>query len=180
MPFASDGTYTPPNGAENAFAGKTIASATWNSIFTDLSSALTTLGQAWAQHTGFLSFSKIGVNFNAANSDNQIAISVPSGFTRYTVNAVLISNASHSLTTATFGLFTAAAGGGTALIPAGTAITVSATTDNTVNNFQQNASGNVGIVSLVQANTPNLFFRVGTAEGAAATADVIISIRPLP
>ncbi len=28
--------YTPPTGAENAFAGQTIASATWNAIFTDL------------------------------------------------------------------------------------------------------------------------------------------------
>ena len=37
--------YTPPNGAENAFPGEIIASATWNSIFTDLSAALTFLGQ---------------------------------------------------------------------------------------------------------------------------------------
>ena len=37
--------YTPPNGAENAFPGQIIASATWNSIFTDLSTALTFLGQ---------------------------------------------------------------------------------------------------------------------------------------
>ena len=39
------GVYTPPNGAENAFPGEVIASATWNSIFTDLSGALTFLGQ---------------------------------------------------------------------------------------------------------------------------------------
>jgi hypothetical protein len=37
--------YTPPNGAENAFPGEIIASATWNSIFTDISNALTQLGQ---------------------------------------------------------------------------------------------------------------------------------------
>lgn len=42
MPF-SNGVYTPPTGAENATAGKVIASATWNSIFTDLSTALTQL-----------------------------------------------------------------------------------------------------------------------------------------
>lgn len=43
MPF-SNGVYTPPTGAENATAGKVIASATWNSIFTDLSTALTQIG----------------------------------------------------------------------------------------------------------------------------------------
>jgi hypothetical protein len=37
--------YTPPNGAENATPGEIIASATWNSIFTDIANALTQLGQ---------------------------------------------------------------------------------------------------------------------------------------
>lgn len=46
MPFNPvTGIYTPPNGAENAFPGEVIASATWNSIFTDISEALTQLGQ---------------------------------------------------------------------------------------------------------------------------------------
>ena len=39
------GIYTPPNGATNAFPGEVIASATWNAIFTDISAALTQLGQ---------------------------------------------------------------------------------------------------------------------------------------
>lgn len=39
------GIYTPPNGATNAFPGQIIASATWNVIFTDISNALTQLGQ---------------------------------------------------------------------------------------------------------------------------------------
>lgn len=45
MPFSSDGSYTPPAAAENAFPGKIIASADWNTIFTDISAAITTLGQ---------------------------------------------------------------------------------------------------------------------------------------
>ena len=45
MPFnPATGVYTPPNGAENAFPGQIIASATWNAIFTDISNALTQLG----------------------------------------------------------------------------------------------------------------------------------------
>lgn len=44
MPFNSAGVYTPPAGAESAAPGDVIRSATWNSIFTDLSTALTSLG----------------------------------------------------------------------------------------------------------------------------------------
>ncbi len=45
MPYDSLGVYTPPDGAENAFPGKVIASAAWNAIFTDIAAALTLLGQ---------------------------------------------------------------------------------------------------------------------------------------
>lgn len=41
MPFAiATGVYTPPAGATSAAAGQVIQSATWNSIHTDLSTAL--------------------------------------------------------------------------------------------------------------------------------------------
>src|SRR5262245_5853950 len=50
MPFGPNGQYTPPAAAENAFPGKVIASADWNQIFTDISAALTSLGQQnWTQ-----------------------------------------------------------------------------------------------------------------------------------
>jgi PPE-repeat protein len=46
MPFnTSTGIYTPPSGATTAAPGDLIKSATWDAIFTDLSSALTLLGQ---------------------------------------------------------------------------------------------------------------------------------------
>lgn len=49
MPYSADGVYIPPAGAENAAPSQIIRSATWNSIFTDLSSALSTVGNgaAW-------------------------------------------------------------------------------------------------------------------------------------
>jgi hypothetical protein len=49
MPYSADGVYTPPTGAENASPSQIIRSATWNTIFTDLSSALSTVGNgaAW-------------------------------------------------------------------------------------------------------------------------------------
>src|SRR6266576_3173052 len=74
-----------------------------------------------------------GVNFNAANSDNPIAVSLPTGVTRYMVSAVLLSKASASISTATAGLFTAAAAGGVPIVNGGSAITVTATAANTNN-----------------------------------------------
>lgn len=49
MPYNSAGVYTPPTGAENAAPAQIIRSATWNTIFTDLSAALTSVGAhaAW-------------------------------------------------------------------------------------------------------------------------------------
>jgi hypothetical protein len=145
----------------------------------DLRTVVQDIVDSYADWTaaGVLNFCVTGVNFNSANTDNSITITLPTGRTRYIIYGVSISNASHTLVTATCGLFTAAAGGGVAIVSAGTAITVSATTDATVNNFQY-----VGVNS---ANTRSytagtLFFRVGTAEGAAATGDVTVAIVPLP
>jgi hypothetical protein len=45
MPFNSAGVYTPASGATTATPGAIIASATWNSIHSDFSAALTLLGQ---------------------------------------------------------------------------------------------------------------------------------------
>lgn len=44
MPFNSDGVYVPIDGAENAFPGEVIASATWNAINVDYDEALNQLG----------------------------------------------------------------------------------------------------------------------------------------
>lgn len=45
MPFNSAGLYTPATGATTAAPGDLIRSSTWNAVFTDISSALTLLGQ---------------------------------------------------------------------------------------------------------------------------------------
>lgn len=45
MPFATNGIYTPPTGAENATPGAVIRAATWITIFTDIAAALTQLGE---------------------------------------------------------------------------------------------------------------------------------------
>jgi hypothetical protein len=45
MGFADNGAYTIPAGATDAIPGAVIASAVWNSIHSDLQTALTTVGQ---------------------------------------------------------------------------------------------------------------------------------------
>ena len=45
MPFNSQGIYSPASGATTAFPGQVIASATWNGINADYTTALTSLGE---------------------------------------------------------------------------------------------------------------------------------------
>lgn len=133
----------------------------------------TTAGEQARLNIGVLSACTASVNFNAGNTDTAIPFTMPTGFTRLFPFRVNITNASHTLVTATFGVFSATAAGGTAIVAGGTAITVSATTDGAVNNTQ--TAGTIGTSSFIAASlaTPNtVYFRIGTAEGAAATADV--------
>lgn len=116
-----------------------------------------------------------GINFNSAASDNIITFTLPPAIKRYVVDSVYINNASHTLATATLSVRTGAGGTG-ATIAADQAITVTATATDTANNVQA--------LTLTGANTmayndTTLYFRVGTAEGAAATADVIIILKLL-
>lgn len=123
---------------------------------------------------GFLVFRASGVNFNSANTDTAITISLPTGFSRYVFNTVRISHASGTLTTATAGVFTAAAGAGTAIVTGGSAITVSTASESTVNNSQ---SMTIAVSNTTTTfNETTLYFRVGTAQGSAATGDVTIIV----
>ncbi len=116
------------------------------------------------------------VNFNSANTDTAIAVpTLPTGFTRYSISNVRISGASASITTATFGLYTASGGGGVPII-SGQAITVSATADATNNNAMQISPADANTMTFLVANEGTLYFRVGTAEGSAATANVELQL----
>lgn len=117
-----------------------------------------------------------GVNFNAANNDNPIAIALPTGVTRYQVAGVFLSKASASISSATAGLFTAASAGGVAIVTGGTAITVTATAADTNNNSQSMTVNNANTEACTETT---LYFRTAAAQGAPATADVILHIRPL-
>jgi hypothetical protein len=124
---------------------------------------------------GRLRFAITGVNFNAGGTDTPIPITLPPGISRWRVNSVSISNALGDISSATAGLFTAAGAGGQTLA-ANQAVTVTQAAADTNNNMQS--------LTLTNANTEAytdtlIYFRVGTPQGTARTADVILEISPL-
>jgi hypothetical protein len=124
---------------------------------------------------GLLRVILMGVNFNSANTDNAIAITLPSGVSRWVCFRAFISNASASISTATAGVFTAAGGGGQ---------TIAATQALTVTTASASTNNNSMSLTITNANTEaytetTAYFRVVNPQGSAATADVILDIHPL-
>jgi hypothetical protein len=116
----------------------------------------------------------LGVNCNTV-ADTLIAVTLPAGLTRYRVARITVLNCSIPLSAAQAGVYTSAAAGG-AVIAAPQ--TLAALTSNA-----PNAAGNAFDLTL---NLPpatfftsaNLYFRVTTPQGAAATVDCIVDIGP--
>jgi hypothetical protein len=173
------------NLATNAYVLNQAASATPLGNGTAAVGASTRFARADHVHPidariGLMATSIAGVNFNSANTDNAVVITLPPGFTRFEIDRVQIAHASTSLTASTFGLFTTTGGGGTAIINAGTANAVSSAADATSGNVQ-NKLPDIAVV-MVAASLPTsntVVFRTGTAVGGAATADVTIYYRPM-
>jgi hypothetical protein len=114
---------------------------------------------------------KVTVDFNSANTDNAVPITIPTGYSRYVIAGVRISGASASLSGATFGVFTAVGAGGTAIVASGTSATVTTSSENTLNNLQ---TPGLAISTAQSLTYTTLYFRVQTAKGSAATAIVAI------
>ena len=119
------------------------------------------------------------VNLNSANTDNAMTVTLPSGTTNYTITGITVQNngTTASLTTATGGLFSAAAGGGLALA-ANQAL--SAITSNAVNTDANSLNLTQTVATRTVINSGTLYFRVGTAQGAAATANIYVYAQPKP
>lgn len=122
-----------------------------------------------------VSFVLEDVNFNQTNTDVPLTITLPGNVERYVVNSVRLANASASISTATVGVFTAAAAGGVT-IAANQAITVTSATTDANNNTQSLTLTNANTESY---NDTTLYVRIGTAQGSAATADVIVALHLL-
>lgn len=131
---------------------------------------------------GRLRFYATGVNFNTSG-DTTIAIKEPPNASRFQVESVRISGASGTLTTATAGAFTTTTtctGSGGTAIASDQAVTVSTSAEGTVNNSMKLTINNADTQSYLGSSVPNICFRIGTPEGSARTADVTVTIIPLP
>jgi hypothetical protein len=121
----------------------------------------------------------LGVNANIAGSDNPIVLNMLPG-ANFIVTKLQLNNASTSLTTATASLYTAtggSGGSGTALVADAALSAMTTTTYNLVMTLATAAS----ITVLNQATLANnLYFRIGSAQGAAATVDCYIWGEVLP
>ena len=176
--MAISGTYTktyalPTNSFAQPVQGTVIDPTDATTTLNDIKTAMNTVV---SQYPATIVFVISAVNFNSGNTDNAVTITLQSGFTRYRIDAIRISGASHDLSTATCGVFTATGGGGTAIVTSGTTITLTATTESTNQNMQSLTVNNQNTMSFTNAT---LQFRVQTAEGAAATANVTFLIQPM-
>ena len=123
----------------------------------------------------YQTFTITGVNMNSATTDNAIAITLPAGKHTYMVEKCTVWNASHTIVTATASLYSAASAGGVAIC-ADQALTPTSNTADTNLNAQNLTIASAGTTTCFTTAT-SLYFRVGTAEGAAATANVTLTIR---
>lgn len=108
----------------------------------------------------------IGVDLNATG-DNALSV-VPNGARKFIVRRIIVTNASANLSGGSlqYGIFSAASGGGEAILASGVN---SATSLTAASKFISPA---VAQDDTITAST--LYFRVGTANGSPATADVYL------
>lgn len=183
MPYSSStGIFTPVTGATTATAGATIASATWNSINSDYSTAFTQLGPA---NLPFINGAKPilyctpsqTVNFAAAAGDiATFAISsiLPPSVTTYSVEALRVGNAAGNLNSVLVSLYTAAGAGGSVVIGS-TASTITSSIPGNANSYQIIYSS----ISNIMWNNATLFLHISTSTATSNSANVVLSIRPV-
>lgn len=176
------GVYTPASGATTATAGQTIASATWNGIFNDITTALTLLGKADLMGingavNSVAQINATGVNFAASASDiATFSIPLPSSV-GYSVRALYIGNAAATLGGVTVTLYTGAGATGNVVISS-TATTVTATVvvAGAAATMQVLVPGSVNTV-MFKAST--LYLHISTSLATSSTADVALQITPI-
>lgn len=122
----------------------------------------------------------IGVDFNSV-ADTAITISSPTA--SYRVVGVFVQNVgtTASLTNAQCGVFTSTGGGGTVILASGTALSpITSNASNTVgNSLFFGAPATTGLSQVILTSVSTLYFRITTAQGAAASGNVFIVIQPL-
>ncbi len=114
------------------------------------------------------------VNANSI-ADNSIVVRLPSGFTRYRVTRITALNPSTSLTLAAAAVYTAATAGGVAIA---SPQALSGLTTGTANTAGNAIDLTLALAAPTFFTAATLYFRITTAQGSAATVDVVIEIQP--
>lgn len=122
---------------------------------------LVTLGRVLPRY-GILG-SSAAVNLNSALTDTGVTINA----TKFIIDKIMVEGASINLTTATASVYTGAGGTGTSL--ANDQVLSALTASTKFKNLTLEA-----VVGTDTLTSTTLYFRVGTAQGAAATANVWI------
>jgi hypothetical protein len=184
MPYSiSTGIFTPVAGATTATAGATIASATWNSINTDIDTAFTSLGPANLQYingaqNGYYTTAVKTVTLSVSAQDIatfSISSILPPNITTYRVESLRIGNAQGNLNGATVSLFTGAGATGTTVISS-TATTVTTSVPGITGGYQVivPASG-----SIIMWNSAQLFLHITSSVATSNSANVSLFITPV-
>ncbi len=119
--------------------------------------------------------SLMGANMNSTG-DQAIQIACPT--TNYMIAAIVVTTASISLTTAAGGIYTAAAKGGSTLVGAGQAYsTLTAAATNAAGSALSLTLDTLATTGKLDLST--IYFSLTTGQGAAATANIRVYIRPL-
>lgn len=124
----------------------------------------------------------LGVNCNSATTDTAVPLFLLP-LTNFTVTKVQVNNASVSLTTATASVYTAtggSGGSGVALAADQALSALSTTLTGNMNMTLASAASNTVLNAGTLATGTTLYVRIGTAQGAAATADFYIWGECLP
>ena len=122
------------------------------------------------------------VNVNQTNTDIPVTLFLLPG-TNFTVTKLQVNNASVSLTSATASLYTATGGGvgsGTALAADQALSALTVVGVGNANLTLASAASNTVLNTTTLGLADTLYIRIGTAQGAAATADFYIWGEPLP
>jgi len=175
------GIYTPAAGALTATAGQTIASATWDGIFTDMTGAFSSLGPANLPYINGAQIARVftkvqTVTFSVSAGDIAtfaIASILPPSVTTYQVNALRIGNAKGNLNGATVSLYTGAAATGIIVITS-TATTVATSVVGSTNSLQSMFGS-----ATVMYNNAQLFLHITTSTATSNSANVSLEIIPV-
>lgn len=112
-------------------------------------------------------------NFNIA-TDQPLTITLPAGYSKWQIDTVRVSNPSVSLTTAVGGIYSGAGKTGVQIVSA--AQVYAALTTNAANTSGSAMSATVSNVAAY--NLGAIYFSLTTPQGAPATADINVWIRP--